>query len=426
MEEYRYKKRVIDSYLSEELEGAGAVLIQGPKWCGKTTTAEQQAKSIIYLDKPEDVQDNIIASTINPSLILDGETPRLLDEWQIVPKLWDAVRYTIDRRKLDGQFILTGSSVPPDLDKMFHSGTGRISRITMRPMSLWESEESTGEVSLSDLFNGLCDIYGHNDRTLEEIAYFICRGGWPRAIFQTPKIALRRAKEYVKAITEVDINKVDNQIKNPSRARMVMRSYARLQGAPAPLSTIKTDIQSNDISSIGEDTVSVYVNALKKLFVIEDAEAWNPNLRSKTAIRTSDTRYFVDPSIATAALGIGPEALMKDLNTMGLVFETMCVRDLRIYATPIDGTVVHYRDKTGLECDAVVVLADGNYGLIEIKLGGEKLIEEGADNLKKLSAKINTEKMPAPSFMMILIAAGKYAYKREDGILVVPVTCLRP
>ncbi len=422
---FNYKKRIIDTYLEEELEGAGAVLIRGPKWCGKTTTAEQLAKSVIYMDKPDEIENNILTASINPSLLLEGPVPRLIDEWQVAPKLWDAVRYTVDRRKLDGQFILTGSSVPLNFDKTIHSGTGRISRITMRPMSLWEAGESSGTVSLSSLFNGIEKIEGYSNKSIEDVAYYICRGGWPRSITQSPKIALRRAYEYIKAVVEVDISKVDGIQKSPARTRLLMRSYARLQGAQAPLTTIRDDMKSNDSSSLSEDTIAVYIDALKKLFVIEDMPAWNPKLRSKTAIRTSDTRYFVDPSLAAASLGVGPDVLIKDLNTMGLLFETMCIRDLRVYVTPLGGEVFHYRDKTGLECDAVLCLNDGSYGLIEIKLGGEKLIKEGAENLKKLASRIDTDVMGAPSFLLVLTATGKYAVRREDGVAVVPLCCLK-
>lgn len=422
---FNYKKRIIDTYLEEELEGAGAVLIRGPKWCGKTTTAEQVAKSVIYMDKPDEIENNILTASITPSLLLEGPVPRLIDEWQVAPKLWDAVRYTVDRRKLDGQFILTGSSVPLNFDKTIHSGTGRISRITMRPMSLWEAGESSGTVSLSSLFNGIEKIEGYSDKSIEDVAYYICRGGWPRSITQSPKIALRRAFEYIKAVVEADISKVDGIQKSPARTRLLMRSYARLQGAQAPLTTIRDDMKSNDSSSLSEDTIAVYVDALKKLFVIEDMPAWNPNLRSKTAIRTSDTRYFVDPSIAAAALGIGPEALIRDLNTMGLMFESMCVRDLRVYADSLDGAISHYRDKSGLECDAVIHLRDDSYGLVEVKLGGESLVNEGVRNLQTLASRIDTDKMKKPSFLMVLTGTGRYAIRRDDGVLEVPICCLK-
>lgn len=421
----QYKPRIADKILAQELEGMGAVLIKGPKWCGKTTTAEQQAKSIIYIDDPESVELNIRTSEINPSQLLDGDTPRLIDEWQIAPKLWDAVRYTVDRRKLDGQFILTGSAVPSDPNEEKHSGTGRIAQITMRPMSLWESGDSNGSVSLEELFNGRLDVSGINNHDINDIAYYICRGGWPRATLQNRNIALRRAFDYYDAIVNVDIHRVDKTERSTERAKVLMKSYARVQGAQAPLTTIRDDMKPNDSYTLDERTVFSYIEALKKLFVIEDMPAWNPNLRSKTAIRTSDTRYFVDPSIATAALGIGPDGLIKDLNTMGLLFETMCIRDLRVYASSIDGSVSHYRDKSGLECDAVIHLRDGSYGLVEIKLGGESLVNEGVKNLKVLAAKIDTSKMQDPAFLMVLTGTGRYAIKRDDGVLEVPVCCLK-
>ena len=420
-----YKPRIADNLLQRELEGMGAVLIKGPKWCGKTTTAEQQAKSVIYIDEPENVDLNIRTSEINPSQLLEGEVPRLIDEWQIAPKLWDAVRYTVDRRKLDGQFILTGSAVPSDTGNMHHSGTGRIAQVTMRPMSLWESGDSNGSVSLRELFSGNQDIAGTCDADINDIAYYICRGGWPRATLQSRDISLRRAFDYCDAIVNTDIHRVDDIKRSSERTKLLMRSYARIQGAQAPLTTIRDDMMSNDNSTLDERTVYSYIEALKKLFVIEDMPAWNPNLRSKTVIRTSDTRYFVDPSIAVASLGIGPEALIRDLNTMGLLFETMCVRDLRVYADAIDGTVSHYRDKSGLECDAVIHLRNGTYALVEIKLGGESLVRDGVRNLQTLASKIDTDRMEKPSFLMVITGTGHYAIKREDGVLEVPICCLR-
>ena len=421
----QYKPRIADELLARELEGMGAVLIKGPKWCGKTTTAEQLAESVIYIDEPENVDQNIRTSEINPSQLLEGKTPRLIDEWQIAPRLWDAVRFTVDRRKLDGQFILTGSAVPSDPRLEKHSGTGRIAQITMRPMSLWESGDSTGTVSLRELFTGKHDIAGISKYDINDIAYFICRGGWPRATLQSRTVSLRRAFDYFDAIVNVDIHRVDNIERSSQRTKLLMKSYARMQGAQASLTTIRDDMKANDSPVLDERTVFSYIEALKKLFVIEDMPAWNPNLRSKTAIRTSDTRYFVDPSIATASLGIGPDALIHDLNTMGLMFETMCIRDLRVYADSLDGNVSHYRDKTGLECDAVIHLRDGSYGLVEIKLGGESLVREGVRNLQTLARKIDTEKMKEPSFLMVLTGTGHYAIRRDDGVLEVPVCCLR-
>lgn len=421
-----YRPRLADKTLERKLKGKGAVLIQGPKWCGKTTTAEQMAKSILYMSKPEDVKSNLMAADIKPSKLLEGDIPRLIDEWQIAPKLWDAVRFEVDHRKGMGQFILTGSAVPPDDDEIFHTGTGRFAWIKMRPMSLFESGESTGEISLKVLFDHPKRILAENKiNDIDKLAFLICRGGWPESIDMEDDIALDQAFDYFDAIVNTDISRVDNVKRDSERAKRLMKSYARNQGTQTPYTVLRDDILANDAETLTEDTVYSYTNALRKIFVIEDMPAWNPNLRSKTAIRTSDTRYFTDPSIATASLGLGPNDLVKDLNTMGLFFETMCVRDLRVYAESLDGEVFHYRDKSGLECDTVIHLRNGSFGLIEIKLGGDHLIEEGATNLKTFSAKIDTNKMKEPAFMMVLTGVGKYAYCREDGVYVVPIGCLK-
>lgn len=420
-----YKKRIVDSLLEKKLKGSGAVLIEGPKWCGKTTTAEQFSNSILYMANPAEKTQNITLVDINPSLLLTGETPRLIDEWQLAPKLWDAVRFEVDHRNDEGQFILTGSSVPADMSEVSHTGTGRFSRIIMRPMTLFESLESNGSVSLSDLFNPNYKINGINTLSLEDIAYLCCRGGFPRSTYMDKDIALEQAFDYYDSIVNSDISRVDEVTRNPERVKKLMKSYARNIGTGASNETLKNDIINNDSFSLDTDTILSYVNALKKIFVVEDSPAWNPNLRSKTAIRTSDTRYFVDPSIAVAALGLGPNDLINDLNTFGLIFETLCIRDLRVYAESINGKVYHYRDATDLECDAVIHLRNGSYGLIEIKLGGDKLIESGAKNLIKLQNKIDIDKMNKPSFLMVLTATSKYAYKREDGVFVVPIGCLK-
>ncbi len=420
-----YKKRIADSILADKLDSKGAVVIEGPKWCGKTTTAIQISKSILKLDDPGKRQENIAISEISPNKLLNGNNPRLLDEWQIAPKLWDAVRYEVDIRDEEGLFILTGSAVPIETNEITHSGTGRFTWLTMRTMSLYESEESSGEVSLENLFNTPDQIIGSNQHDIESLAYLICRGGWPKAINLKPKAALTQAIDYYDAVVRSDINRADGTIKNPERVKRLMKSYARHQGAQITNTMLRDDIAANDAQSLNEDTVLSYINALKKIFVIEDMPAWNPNLRSKTATRSSDTRYYTDPSIATAALGIGPKDLMNDFKTFGLMFETLCVRDLRVYAEAIDGKVYHYRDKTGLECDTVIHLRNGSYGLAEIKLGGEKLIEEGVTNLKKLSDKIDTAKMKAPSFLMVVVGAGSFAYRRQDGIYIVPIGCLK-
>ena len=427
MEEKKvYRNRIADQLLKEQLEAAGAVLIQGAKWCGKTTTAVQQAKSIIYMNDPSQNANYIHLAETNISLLLEGDTPLLIDEWQLVPQLWDAARFTIDQRRKTGQFILTGSAVPVDRSKITHTGTGRFAWLTMRPMSLWESEESNGKVSLNSLFNGDmqdCRAPGYD---LKRIAYLTCRGGWPGALDLSEKASLKQAYNYLDAVSEQEISDVDSTRRDPMLAKRLLRSYARHQGSQASVASILNDILTNENGSTTEATITSYMKALEKIFVIENMPAWNPNLRSKAAIRTSDTRYFVDPSVAAAALRLGPSDLIADLNTFGLLFETLAVRDLRVYADALDGDVFHYRDKNGLECDAVLHLRNGHYGLIEVKIGGEKWIEQGAENLLSLSKIIDTEKMYEPSFMMVLTAVGDFAYRRKDGIYVVPITCLKP
>ena len=420
-----YKKRIADEILKKKLKGKGAVLIEGPKWCGKTTTAEQISNSILYMANPADKEQNMTLVDIDPSLLLAGDTPRLIDEWQLAPKLWDAIRFEVDHRGDEGQFILTGSSVPVDMSDVAHTGTGRFSWVIMRPMTLYESGESNGTVSLADLFDASKTISGINELSLEDIAYLCCRGGWPRSIFMDKDIALEQAFDYYDAIVNYDISRVDGVNRNPERVKNLMRSYARNIGSCVSNETLKNDMINNDLFSLDSDTIFSYVNALKRIFVIEESPAWNPNLRSKTAIRTSDTRYFVDPSIEVAALGIGPKELINDLNTFGLVFESLCIRDLRVYAESINGKVYHYRDSSDLECDAVIHLRDGSYGLIEVKLGGDKLIETGVENLIKLENKIDTDKMNKPSFLAVITATGKYAYRRNDGVYIVPIGCLK-
>ena len=420
-----YRKRIADNILARKLEGKGAVLIEGPKWCGKTTTAEQVAASVLYMDDPEKKEQNITMSELNPKRLLKGETPRLIDEWQLAPKLWDAIRFEVDHRGELGQFVLTGSAVPADTKEITHSGTGRFTWLTMRPMSLFESGESSGEVSLKTLFEQPDEIDGESKLDIDRLAFLVCRGGWPQAVDMRDEIALDQAFDYYDAVVNSDINRADNVQKNPERVKRLMRSYARNQGSQVPNTVIAQDIAANDESSMDADTVASYLNALRKIFVVEDMPAWNPNLRSKTAIRSSDTRYYIDPSIAAAALGIGPQDLISDLKTFGFLFETLCVRDLRVFADALNGEVYHYRDKDGLECDAVVHLRNGTYGLVEIKLGGDKLIEEGSTNLKALSDRIDTDKMKNPSFLMVLTGTGDYAYRRPDGVYVVPIGCLK-
>lgn len=422
-----YRNRIIDSSITKKLRSKGAVVIEGPKWCGKTTTGEHLAKAMLYLSNPQEFQNVKQLISVAPEKILDETHPLLIDEWQLVPQIWDAIRFKIDHLEGYGHFILTGSAVPDKKaeEQIHHTGTGRFAWITMRTMSLYESGESIGTVSLNDIFNAK-KIFSSCETNINTLCYLICRGGWPEAVDMDSDIALEQAKDYYTAIYKSDMSRVDGVKRNPERIKKIMRSYARGQGSQMSIRKIVDDIKANDVETINDDTVNDYINALKKIFVIEDMPAWNPNLRSRTAIRTSNTRYFTDPSIATAALGLGPNDLASDLKTLGFLFETLCIRDLRIYADALGGTVYHYRDKSNLECDAVIHLEDGHYGLIEIKLGGEDDIEDGAKSLKKLCNNIDTEKMYAPSFLMVLIGIGKYAFQREDGVYVVPISCLKP
>lgn len=420
-----YKKRITDKLLKYRLEEVGAVLIEGPKWCGKTTTAEQQAKSVLYMADPDNQKSYIEMADLRIKMLLKGDNPRLIDEWQIIPQIWDGIRFDVDHRGEEGLYVLTGSAVPASTENIHHTGTGRFAWITMRTMTLWESGESTGEVSLAELFRGNPDIAGFNKLKIEDIAYVVCRGGWPSSVSKNRRAALRQAYDYYDAVVKTDISRVDEVSRNSERTRLLLRSYARSQGGQVSIGAIRQDMMANDDETLADKTVQSYIGALKKIFVIEDMPAWNPNLRSKTAIRSADTRYFVDPSIAVAALGLGPEDLVNDLETFGLLFETLCVRDLRVYADALDGMVYHYRDKNGLECDAVIHLRNGAYGLVEIKLGGAAAIEKGASTLMELASKIDTTKMKVPAFLMVLTAVGDYAYQRKDGIYVVPVGCLK-
>lgn len=434
-----YKNRVADRLLAEKLEAFGAVLIEGPKYCGKTTLATQQAGSILSMADTDTLGQNLALARTNISRLLAGETPRLIDEWQIAPQFWDAVRNEVDKRNEDGQFMLTGSAVPPkpkkdesgniiEEENIHHTGTGRISRLRLRTMSLWESEDSTGDVGLEELFINPDTVDGVSDIDLDRRAYLTCRGGWPKAVLKkSEKAALAQAFDYYDSVVSNDIKRVDDIDRDEELTKRIMRSYARNQGTQATVGTILADIKSNGDERMSDSTVYSYIKALKEIFVIEDSIAWNPNLRSKTAIRTSDTRYFIDPSIATAALGMGPKDLINDMATFGFIFEALAIRDLRVYADALDGKVYHYRDKNNLECDAVIHLRNGSYGLVEVKIGGTEPIREGAESLKTLSSKIDSTRMKTPSFMMVLTGIGNFAYKRpEDGVLVVPIGCLKP
>lgn len=420
-----YRPRIIDDLLRQQLAAVGAVLIEGPKQCGKTTSAEAASNSQLYMSDPTNLTRNLTLARLKPNLLLQGSTPRLVDEWQIAPELWDTSRFEIDHRGKVGQFIFTGSAVPADRSKIFHSGTGRFAWLKMRTMSLFESGESNGQVSLRELFDGHLDIACTNDYDLEAVAFMACRGGWPAALELSKQAALLHATNYCDAIINTDISRVDGIERNPDQTRRLLRSYARNQGSQTPISALIQDMQLVNSDAANRRTVSSYLNALQQIFVIEDLKAWNPNLRSKTAIRTSDTRYFSDPSLCATALGIGPHNLVLHPETFGFIFETLCIRDLRVYADALDGEVYHYRDKDNLECDAVLHRRNGSFGLIEIKLGGDAAVEHGASTLRMLAAKIDVEKMGKPSFLMVLTAVGDFAYQREDGVLVVPIGCLR-
>lgn len=422
MSKKKYLSRLCDTELQLALKSAGAVLIEGAKWCGKTSTANNAAKSVVYMQDPDNTQSYQAMADTKPSLLLKGNNPRLIDEWQVAPVLWDAVRFEVDKRAERGLFILTGSAVPPE-NVTAHTGTGRISRMIMRPMSLFESLESNGQISLGALFNGKQkETEAISDLTIEQIAFLICRGGWPASIGQEKETALRMARDYVEAIIHQDISRVDNIEKNPERVRLLLRSLARNISTIANYQTIKQDIEATDIS-ISDKTISTYINALRRIFVVEDINAWSPSLRSKTAIRTSEKRHFVDPSLATAVMRINPEGVLADFEYFGFLFESLCTRDIRIYAQANDADVFHYRDKTGLEADLIIRQRNGKWAAIEIKLGN-KQIEEAAQNLLTLRAKIDEEKMGKDAFLMI-VTGGQYAYQRNDGIWVVPIGCLR-
>ncbi|MCC8107283.1 MAG: DUF4143 domain-containing protein [Clostridiales bacterium] len=418
-----YLKRIADKILADRLESSGAVLIEGPKWCGKTRTATEISKSQLYMQDPDKAVSYMKAADTKSSLLLKGDTPRLLDEWQTAPVLWDAVRFTVDQRGLAGQFILTGSAVPTD-NAVQHTGTGRISRMVMRPMSLYESGESNGTVSLSELFDGKQEIESFSELTIEETAYAIVRGGWPASIGESSKTALRHAIDYVEAIINADVSRVDGIKKNPARVRALLRSLSRNISTLATIKTIHDDIAISDTNeSLSEKTISQYLNALNRIFVTDNIPAWNPALRSKTAIRTSPKRQFTDPSIAAAVMRLTPERLLDDFNYFGFLFESLCERDLRVYSESIDGEVFHYRDSSGLETDAVITLNDGRWAAVEIKLGSKE-IEEAATHLIELKNKVNTEKMREPSFLMILTGT-EIAYRRDDGVLIVPIGSLK-
>ena len=425
----KYRRRIADQVLAERLQAMGAVVVEGAKWCGKTTTCEQIAKSVLYMGDPERRDQYLAMAETEIGRLLEGDSPRLIDEWQDAPRFWDAIRHRVDHADGLGQFILTGSSVLPEKKRkeIQHSGTGRFSWVKMRPMTLWESGESTGEVGISRLFGGeRVDGAKSIDFTLDEVAFLICRGGWPLAVGRKGAAALRPVRDYYKGVTESDISRFDDVPRDPDRVRHLLRSYARLQGTQSNLSAIRKDVQAHEARGLSEDTIQSYLKALRGIFVIEDASAWSAELRAKSSVRTTDTRYFTDPSVAAVALGILPANLVNDLRTFGLFFEGLAMRDLRAYMDTLDGDVRHYLDKTGLECDAVLQTWDGSLALVEIKLGGETLIEEGAATLNKLAGLMRAKGMAEPRFKMVLTAKGAFAYMRSDGVIVCPLSALRP
>lgn len=423
-----YKPRISDRVLQKKLRASGAVLITGPKWCGKTWTAYNAAASVVYMQDTDKRVSYMKMAETKPSLLLQGAKPRLIDEWQSAPVLWDTVRFAVDQTPLKGQYILTGSVVVEDdsgnpAQRIEHTGTGRIARLRMRPMSLYESGESNGAVSLARLFDGTDDIESVCSLSIEDLAFAICRGGWPATITMEDKAdTLDVARDYVEAICERDAAAVDKSQKDPDRMRAILRSLARNISTLTTNKTIMDDVRANDIS-ITDKTLDVYLRALRRLYVIDDIKAWQPSLRSKTGIRTADKRQLVDPSIATAAIGASPEAILDDFCYFGFLFESLCARDLRIYSEPLGASIRHYHDRNGLEIDLIICRNDGKWAAVEVKLGSRE-IEEGAHNLRKLAENIDTTRFPAPSFLMVL-TGGEFAYKRKDGVLVVPIGCLR-
>jgi len=417
-----YLARIADKKMELALQSSGAVLITGPKWCGKTETAKQFAKSVLYMQDPDSAEAYQRIASLKPSQLLDGETPRLIDEWQDAPVLWNAVRFIVDQRKKRGQFILTGSVVPKTVENM-HSGAGRISRLEMRTMSLYESNDSTGEVSLTSLFNGEREMIGTSMLSIDDLAFVLLRGGWPEALKEKREhVAMQSVYDYTEVLINDDMSRVDGKKRTPERVRNLLRSIARHISAPVNSTTILQDLIASDIS-ISDKTICDYTNALKKLFVIDDLPVWRTSLRSKTAIRTTSKRHLSDPSIAGVLLSATRDNLFKDFNTFGLLFESMVIRDLRVYAGSLNGKVYYYRDKQGNEIDAIIELADGRWGAIEIKMGSNEE-ELAAKNLLKFKRSVDTSKAGEPSFLAI-ITATQVAYLREDGVWVIPIGCLK-
>ena len=420
-----YYKRLIEKDIELKLRTSGAVVVAGPKFCGKTTTCMLYQKSFVKLN----TKQTITMARMNPKWALEGEKPRLIDEWQKAPDLWNQIKDDLDFDYQFGKFILTGSSTPADKTEVHHSGAGRIAPVKMRPMSLWESQESKGTVSLIELFDEKSDYPWdlNSEISLEDIAFLICRGGWPISVRAPKDIAVEITKNYYNGLFVFeDCENERFRNKKPEVLKMILKSYARHISTEAAISTIIADVRQSNERTMDPKTFDDYMEALKDLYVIEDLPAWNPNIRSKTLIRSTPTRHFIDTSIACRALGVSPNDLMNDLESFGLFFEDFAVRDLSIYANAIGGTVTHYRDNTGLDCDAVVHLEDGRWGAIEIKLGGDELIEHGAQSLKNLRDKITSiSEERVPSFLMVLTAVGG-AYRREDGVYVAPINLLKP
>lgn len=423
--DFEYYPRLADTELEERLSRSGAVIIHGAKWCGKTETARQHAKSAIYLQDPDEYQNNLLVAQTKPSLLLKGDQPRLIDEWQDFPQVWDAVRFAVDQYHKRGCYILTGS-VSREIseeDKPRHSGVGRISSMTMRPMSLFESRESSGEVSIQHLFDGEESVVGISPWDIEDVARMICRGGWPEAVAMGENPIGSIAKDYVDAVVERDVSLPDGVRRDPELVRLIMAAYARCTATQADGTTIRSHVHTAR-EDTSRNTVSAYMNALRKLYLFEDLKAWKPSLRDKTRITASPKRHYVDPSLAAAAMGATPASLLRDMPTLGQLFESLVVRDLRIYAQAFGGLVHHYHDDSGKEADAVVTLPDGRWALIEVKLGGRG-VDEGAASLRALANKIDQTIMGAPAFLAV-VHAGRYAGKRDDGVYAVPLGCLKP
>lgn len=422
MKSDEYMPRIADELLASKLRQAGAAVIRGPKWCGKTETALKHSKSALFMQDPDHRMSNQMLAESKPSILLRGEKPRLIDEWQEAPQLWDAVRFSVDREREIGLYILTGSATPKE--KPRHSGAGRMSFLDMRTMSLYESRESTGEVSLLALFDTPEDIEGVSNGDVETIAFQVARGGWPSAVTMTDRsAAMETAHNYLTAVAEEDISNVDGISRNPDHARLVMRSFARCVGSQMAVSSMSKMVNAQG-SEMSRPTFSAYLGALRNLSIIEDLNAWEPSLRAKARISRTPKRYFADPSLAAAALGASPDTLIKDMPTLGMLYEALCIRDLRVYAQKNYGQVFFYRDNAGLEADAVVVLRDGRWGLVEIKLN-QSQADAASDSLRRVANKVDQTIMGAPSFLLVVTADG-YAYRRNDGVYVVPIGCLKP